>query len=35
VDGRVLVRNRQILHLDVPEIMTHIREIARQIKKRN
>jgi 5-methylthioadenosine/S-adenosylhomocysteine deaminase len=35
VDGRVLVRNREILHLDVTEIMTHIREIARQIKKRN
>jgi 5-methylthioadenosine/S-adenosylhomocysteine deaminase len=35
VDGRVLVRNRQILHLDVAEIMTRVREIARRIKKRN
>ena len=32
VDGRVLVRNRQILHLDVAEIMAGVREVARQIK---
>jgi 5-methylthioadenosine/S-adenosylhomocysteine deaminase len=35
VDGRVLVRNRQILHLDVAEIMTRVRKIARHIKKRS
>jgi 5-methylthioadenosine/S-adenosylhomocysteine deaminase len=35
IDGRVLVRNRQVLHLDVAEIMTNVREIARHIKKRS
>ena len=33
VNGRALVRNRQIQHLDVAEIMTNVRKIARQIKK--
>jgi len=33
VDGCVLVRNRQVLHLDVAEIMTNVREIGRHIKK--
>ena len=32
VDGRVLVRNRNILSLDVAEIMAKVREIARHIK---
>ncbi len=32
VDGRLLVRNRQILHLDVKEIMANVREVARHIK---
>ena len=32
VDGRPLVRNRQILHLDVKEIMADAREVARRIK---
>jgi len=32
VDGRPLVRNRQILHLDVAEIMANVREVARHIR---
>jgi 5-methylthioadenosine/S-adenosylhomocysteine deaminase len=35
VNGRVLVRDRQIPHLDVAEIMTKVREIARHIKRRS
>jgi 5-methylthioadenosine/S-adenosylhomocysteine deaminase len=35
INGRVLVRNRQVLHLDVAEIMANVREIARHIKKRS
>ena len=35
IDGRVLVRNRKVLHLDVGEIMTNVREIAGHIKKRS
>jgi 5-methylthioadenosine/S-adenosylhomocysteine deaminase len=35
VNGRVLVRDRQIPHLDVAEIMTNVRRIARHIKKRS
>jgi 5-methylthioadenosine/S-adenosylhomocysteine deaminase len=35
VGGRVLVRNRQILHLDVAEIMSNVRKIAGRIKKRS
>lgn len=35
IEGRVLVRNRQILHLDVAEIMAGVREVSRQIKKRS
>ena len=33
VDGRVRVRNRKILSLDVEEIMARVREIAADIKK--
>jgi 5-methylthioadenosine/S-adenosylhomocysteine deaminase len=32
VAGRVLVRDRQILSLDVKEIMSEVRKIAEQIK---
>ena len=32
VDGRVRVRNRKVLSLDVNEIMARVREIARHIK---
>jgi hypothetical protein len=32
VDGRVLVRNRNVLSLDVEEIMARVREIAAEIK---
>ncbi|MGD9079091.1 MAG: amidohydrolase [Desulfobacterales bacterium] len=32
VDGRVRVRNRKVLSLDVEEIMARVREIARHIK---
>ena len=35
IEGRVLVRNRKVLHLDVGEIMTNVREIAGHIKKRS
>jgi 5-methylthioadenosine/S-adenosylhomocysteine deaminase len=34
VAGRVLVRNRQILSLDVEQIMAEVRKIAAQIQKR-
>jgi 5-methylthioadenosine/S-adenosylhomocysteine deaminase len=34
VDGRVLVRDRKLSHLDVAEIMTRVREIAGHIKER-
>ena len=33
VDGRVRVRNRKVLSLDVEEIMTKVREIAAEIKR--
>lgn len=33
VDGRVRVRNRNVLNLDVEEIMAKVREIANHIKK--
>jgi len=33
VDGRVQVRNRNVLSLDVDEIMAKVREIARHIKR--
>ena len=33
VAGQVLVRNRQILSLDVEEIMSKVNEIADQIQK--
>ena len=32
VNGRVLVRNRNVLSLDVEEIMLKVREMARNIK---
>ena len=32
VDGRVLVKNRQLLHMDVAEIMANVRDVARCIK---
>jgi 5-methylthioadenosine/S-adenosylhomocysteine deaminase len=32
VDGRIRVRNRNVLSLDVEEIMAKVREIARDIK---
>ena len=32
VDGRVLVRNRNVLNLDIEEIMAKVREIAGHIK---
>jgi len=35
VNGRVLVRDRQIPHLDVAEIISNVREIARHIKTRS
>jgi 5-methylthioadenosine/S-adenosylhomocysteine deaminase len=33
VDGRVRVRNRNVLNLDVDEIMSKVREIAADIKR--
>jgi len=35
VDGRIRVRNRNVLGLDVEEIMFNVRQIARQIKNGN
>jgi 5-methylthioadenosine/S-adenosylhomocysteine deaminase len=33
IDGRIVMRNRELLTLDVPKIMDGVREIAERVKK--